>query len=236
MGLSFTHEMWLRTLPALSGYRAILFDNRGMGRSSAPPGPYSIRQMARDALAVLQAAGANSAHIVGASMGGMIAQELALCYPDCIRSLILACTSYSGLFCRWPDMRFAGWLFGSRTARDERRRSLTDLLYAPVTPAERIEEDIRIRSECVWTAVGFYSQFAAILKWNSYFRLRRITAPALVMHGDQDRLIPVQNGRIVARRIPGARFELIKDAGHILMTDQPELCREALVGFLSGLG
>src|SRR5579884_2099869 len=159
MGLSFTHEMWYRTLPGLSGYRAILFDNRGMGRSSAPRGPYSMRQMARDARAVLQAAGAGPAHVIGASMGGMIAQELALLNPECVRSLVLACTSYSGLFSRWPDMRFAGWLLGSRTARDNRRRSLTDLLYAPTTPLERIEEDIRIRSQCTWTAVGFYSQF-----------------------------------------------------------------------------
>ncbi len=79
MGLSFTHEMWYRVLTWLTpGYRAIVFDNRGMGRSDVPPGPYSIPQMASDAAAVMDAAGISAAHVVGASMGGMIAQELAL--------------------------------------------------------------------------------------------------------------------------------------------------------------
>src|SRR5437868_6273715 len=99
MGLSFTHEMWFRVLPSLaSQYRVIVFDNRGMGRSDVPRGPYSIPQMARDARAILQAAGISSAHVVGASMGGMIAQELALCFPDSVRRLVLACTTHGGLF------------------------------------------------------------------------------------------------------------------------------------------
>ncbi len=83
IGLSFTHEMWFRVLPALiPAHRVILFDNRGMGRSSVPPGPYSIPKMARDASAVLRAAGESAAHVIGASMGGMIAQELALTQPQ----------------------------------------------------------------------------------------------------------------------------------------------------------
>jgi pimeloyl-ACP methyl ester carboxylesterase len=166
-------------------------------------------------------------------MGGMIAQELALLYPQSVRSLILACTSYSGLFARWPDVRFARWLIGSKRTRHGQERCLTNLLYADNTPAARIDEDIVIRCACTWTRSGFFSQFAGILTWNSYYRLPRIKAPTLVMHGDQDRLIPIQNGRVVARRIPGARFQVIPNAGHILMTDQPELCSKAVAGFLS---
>lgn len=234
MGLSFTHEMWHRTLPALVGYRAILFDNRGMGRSSVPSGPYSIRQMARDAQAVMSAAGVNSAHVVGASMGGMIAQELALLYPERVRSLLLACTSYSGLFSRWPDFRCGQWLLGSKQTREERERALANLLYAKSTPMVRIHEDIRIRCACGWNQKGFFNQFAGILLWNAYRRLPRISAPTLVIHGDQDKLIPVQNGKVVAKRIPGARFQLVKNAGHILTTDQPEFCSKALSEFLAG--
>ncbi len=233
MGLSFTHDMWFRTLPGLAGYRAILFDNRGMGSSSVPSGLYSIRQMARDAAAVLTAAGTQSAYVVGASMGGMIAQEFALQFPQRVGALVLACTSSSGLFGRWPDLRFSAWILGTRFARDKQRRGLTSLLYADSTPPERIEEDIRIGNACTRTAAGFYSQFAAIVKWHSYWRLPRITVPTLVLHGDQDRLIPLQNGKTVARRIPNARFQLIPGAGHILTTDQPELCRDALVKFLA---
>lgn len=233
MGLSFTHEMWYRTLPGLTGYRAILFDNRGMGRSSVPKGPYRIQQMARDADAVLTAAGVDSAHVVGASMGGMIAQELALLSQHRVRSLLLACTSYSGVFSRWPDIRSGQWIIGSKQSREERDRSLATLLYSRTTPFSMIEEDIRIRCACMWSRDGFLNQFKGILLWNAYFRLPRISAPTLVLHGDQDRLVPMQNGRAVARRIPGARLEVIRNAGHILTTDQPEACQRALQQFLA---
>jgi 3-oxoadipate enol-lactonase len=231
MGLSFTHEMWFRTLPSLvNQYRVVLFDNRGMGRSSVPRGPYSVPKMARDAAAVLRAAGVSAAHVIGASMGGMIAQELALAQPAMVRSLILACTSYSGLFGRWPDFSYVPRRLGK--TRMDRERSVIKLLYADSTPAERIEEDLQIRSACCWTNKGFLNQFGGILMWNAYRRLPSIRAKTLVVHGDQDRLIPADNGRTVAGRIPRAEFELIPNAGHILTTDQPEICSDTLRRFL----
>lgn len=234
MGLSFTHEMWARVLPSLTPrYRAIFFDNRGMGRSDVPPGPYSVRQMASDAAAVLDAAKARAAHVVGASMGGMIAQELALRHPDRVLSLALGCTSYSGLFARWPHFRFfprqIAW---AGSERWERERSLRRLLYADTTPEERIDEDVRLRCQCNWSYRGFFNQFLGILRWTSYSRLPRLRVPTLVLHGDQDHLVPVENGKTVAARIPGARFRLIRNAGHILTTDQPEECVQALLTFL----
>jgi 3-oxoadipate enol-lactonase len=232
MGLSFTHEMWYRVVPALAReYRIIVFDNRGMGRSGVPSGPYTMRRMASDARAVLDAAGVESAHVVGASMGGMIAQELALQHPGRVRSLMLGCTTSSGLFGRWPEFRYGPrkWRGGSR---EERERSLRSLLYADTTPLARIEEDLRVRCACAWCYKGFLKQFAAILTWSAYRRLPRIQTPTLVLHGDQDRLVPPENGRVLASRIPGARFLLIRDAGHILITDQPEACVDAICGFL----
>jgi pimeloyl-ACP methyl ester carboxylesterase len=234
MGLSFTHEMWFRVVPWLAeSYRIILFDNRGMGRSDVPRGPYRISTMAHDAAAVLDAAGVTAAHIIGASMGGMIAQELALRYPRRILSLLLGCTSYGGLLARWPDFsRRPRNLPLTANARAEREAVLAPLLYADSTPHERIMEDIRIRCQCNWSYKGFWSQLAGILMWNSYLRLPRIQAPTLVVHGAEDRLIPPQNGRVIASRIRQARFELIKNAGHILTTDQPEACVQLMTGFL----
>jgi 3-oxoadipate enol-lactonase len=227
--------MWFRVLPSLAPrHRIILFDNRGMGRSSVPRGLYSIPRMARDAYIVLGAAGESAAHVVGASMGGMIAQELALRHPEAVRSLLLGCTSHSGLFGRWPDFscvpRSVQW---STATRIERERSLRKLLYADTTPLDRIEEDMEIRCACQWCKKGFVSQLAGILMWSSYRRLPRIRVPTLVVHGDQDRLVPAENGRAVARRIPGAVFRLVPDAGHILTTDQPDLCSEIMVEFLN---
>ena len=238
MGLSFTHEMWFRVLPHLVGsYRTITFDNRGAGRSDVPRGPYSMATMADDALAVLEAAGHDSAHIVGASMGGMIAQEIALRYPSKVRSLTLGCTSHSGVFSRWPRFgRGPGFAWFKMTDRIARERSLRHMLYAADTPDERIEEDIRIRCDCAWNMKGVVAQLAGILLWSSYLRLPYLRMPTLVLHGDEDHLLPPQNGRIVAARIPNAQFELIPKAGHVLTTDQPELTVYRLLRFLRRMG
>jgi 3-oxoadipate enol-lactonase len=234
MGLSFTHEMWFRVLPWITeGYRAILFDNRGMGRSDVPKGPYSMSQLAEDAMAVLDAAQVPAAHVIGASMGGMISQEIALRYPERVLSLLLGCTSYGGLFARWPDLsRRPRKLPLAQDSILDRELAIAPLLYADATPYEKILEDIQLRCTCAWTYKGFWNQFAGIVLWNSYLRLPRIKIPTLVVHGDEDRLIPPQNGKVVASRIPGARLEIIRGAGHILTTDQPEICAKLLVDFL----
>lgn len=236
MGLSFTHDMWFRVLPILSQhYRTIFFDNRGMGRSDVPRGPYRIKLMAQDAAAVLDAAGVRAAHIIGASMGGMIAQELALRHPQRVLSLLLGCTSYGGLLARWPSFAHAPReLPLGANAQRAREEALIPLLYSPSTPLELIEEDLRVRAQCNWSYRGFWGQFGGILLWNSYRRLPRLKVPTLVVHGEDDRLIPPVNGRVVAQRIPGSRFELIPKAGHILVTDQTKACVELMLEFLNG--
>lgn len=232
MGLSFTHEMWFRILPSLAHrHRVIVFDNRGVGRSDVPRGPYRISQMATDAAAVLDAAGIGRAQVVGASMGGMIAQELALLYPERVNSLLLGCTSHSGLFARWPRFTRLGSSPLPGNGRSS-RLSFVPLLYSPSTPSERILEDINVECRCICTRKGALNQFAGILLWSSFRRLPRISVPTLVAHGVEDRLIPPQNGRIVASRIPGAQFHLIPDAGHLLLTDQPEICGTLVIDFL----
>jgi 3-oxoadipate enol-lactonase len=235
MGLSFTHEMWFRVLPSLvPRYRVITFDNRGMGRSDIPIGPYRLVNMARDARAVLEAAGVSVAHVVGASMGGMIAQEMALRFPGSVRSLVLACTTHGGLFSKWPDFGYRPE--GIRWAGADvlgRERAIVPLLYADSTPRERVEEDLEIRCKCRWCYQGFLGQLSGILLWSSYRRLSRIKVPTLVLHGEQDRLVPIQNGKVVSRRIPGAQFRVVPHAGHMLLTDQPEMCADIVLSFLN---
>jgi len=234
MGLTFTHQMWFRVLPDLvRRHRVIVFDNRGVGCSDVPAGPYFIGDMARDAVAVMDAAGVSSAQVIGASMGGMIAQELALRFPERVDSLLLGCTSHGGLLARWP--RFTP-LFGAPSASPSEnaalRRSFAPWLYSSSTPRERVLEDISVQRACNCPRKGCLNQFAGILLWSSFLRLPRISVPTLVTHGAQDCLIPPQNGKVVADSIPGAKFHLVPNAGHILTTDQPKICLDLMMDFL----
>jgi pimeloyl-ACP methyl ester carboxylesterase len=106
------------------------------------------------------------------------------------------------------------------------------MLYSPSTPLDRIREDLDVQGCSPRNYKGFINQFAGILVWSSYLRLPSIRVPTLVVHGDRDRLVPCQNGRVVAARIPGAHFHLVQNAGHVLTTDQPEACRRLMIEFL----
>jgi pimeloyl-ACP methyl ester carboxylesterase len=237
MGLSFTLEMWYRVAPFLAAeHRVILMDNRGVGRSSASRGPYSIRLMAEDAMAVLDAANiAEPTVLMGVSMGGMIAQELALRHPERFRAMVLISTTCGALYRGpWPNFhrlpQLQRFLETNNEARD---RSFIRFFYAEETPRARIDEDILSRANLhpPWRSV--LSQLCGILCWSSYGWLPRLRLPVLVIHGDQDHVLPTENGRIIARRIPEAEFVLVPQAGHILATDQPELTLEVLGKFLA---
>ena len=146
MGLGATLDLWHRVTPMVSAkYRTILLDNRGAGRSDAPPGPYSIPQMADDALAVLKAAGAAAARVFGASMGGMIAQELALHHPARVHSLILGCTA-PGAKAAVPADREVGAALAARMTlpASQAIRAMVPFTYDASTPRARVDEDIAI--------------------------------------------------------------------------------------------
>lgn len=234
MGLGYASDMWYRTWPVLARhFRIILFDNRGVGNSEVPPGPYTIAQMAADAGAVLAAAGVASAHVIGMSMGGMIAQEFTLAYPECVRKLVLACTACGGPKAVRAEPEANEVLFARGTMTPEQAAAaVIPFVYHPSTPRERIDEDLAIRMRTLPTPQAYLAQLGAILGWRSYDRLQRIGAPTLVLHGDADRLIPPGNGRLIAETIPGAQFVSIANASHIFTTDQPEAAHEAMLGFL----
>ncbi len=237
MGLSFTLDMWFRIAPQLaSHHRVILFDNRGVGRSDVPRGPYTIATMAEDSMCVLDAAEVRQpVHLMGASMGGMIAQEAALRHPKSFCSLVLACTA-CGPFYRaaWPDFERSPGLRRWLMLRGElREQSLVRFLYAESTPQKHIEEDIQVRLKRPPQMRGVLNQLAGILMWSSYARLPQIRIPTLILHGEEDHVLPPENGRIIARRIPGAEYVELPQAGHILGTDQPEACIVEVSRFLS---
>ncbi len=234
MGLGYTHEMWYRTTPLVSkNFRTILFDNRGVGQSDLPPGPYPIATMAADAAAVLDAAGVASADVYGISMGGMIAQEFAIQYPDRVRKLILGCTACGGpkVVRAEPEVNQVLMMRGNMTV-EEGIQAGVPYIYDPGTPRARIDEDLAIRRKTYPKPEAYVSQLQGVLMWESYSRLDRIKAPTLVIHGETDRLVPPGNGRLVADSIAGAKLVMIPHASHIYMTDQPEASNGAVMDFL----
>jgi pimeloyl-ACP methyl ester carboxylesterase len=237
MGLGWASNMWHRTRPVLAAsYRTIAFDNRGAGRSDVPTGPYPIATMACDAAAVLDAAGVDRAHLVGASMGGMIAQEFALQYPERVRSLILVCTAPGGPHAVQAEPEAVQLLFHREGSPMERAEAAVPFIYDRSTPREWIDEDLAVLSEWYPNPEGFAAQLQGILAWEAYSRLSQISAPTRIIHGLNDRLVPSANGRLIAGRIPGAQLVELSNAGHILMTDQPRLAHQAILEFLSVQG
>ncbi|HEV2986733.1 MAG TPA: alpha/beta fold hydrolase [Vicinamibacterales bacterium] len=235
MGLGATLDLWHRVTPMLSAtYRTILLDNRGAGRSDAPPGPYSIPQMADDALAVLDAAGVTAARVFGASMGGMIAQELALQHPARVRSLILGCTAPGGKAAVPADREVAAALAARMTLPPgQAARVMVPFIYDASTPRERVEEDIAIRERTAISNDAFSAQYQAIRSWpGTIDRLGELAMAVLVIHGETDRLVPPENGRVIAQAIPHAELVMIPNASHIFFTDQPDASKDALLPFL----
>jgi 3-oxoadipate enol-lactonase len=234
MGLSYPSYMWHRSRPVLAKlFRTIALDNRGVGQSDAPPGVYSIALMAEDAAAVLDAAGVESAHVFGASMGGMIAQEFALQYPHRVRSLILGCTAAGGPHAVQAEPEALQALLRRDVAPEESKEAIIPFIYEAATPRERIDEDMVIRMKWYPSAQGYMGQLQGIFGWEAYSRIAQIAAPTLVIHGESDRLIPSANARLIAEKIPGAKLVLIPHASHIFETDQPGAAHRAILEFLA---
>jgi pimeloyl-ACP methyl ester carboxylesterase len=235
MGLGYSHEMWHRTLPVVSAhYRTILFDNRGVGKSDVPPGAYSVAQMAADAAAVLDAAGIARAHVFGVSMGGMIAQEFALNYPERVNRLVLGCTACGGPNSVSAERKVLDILMARATMTpDEGAEAMVPYIYDASTPRQRIDEDLAIRRLNYPQAAGYMGQVQAILAWSTFDRLAGIRAPTLIIHGETDQLVPPENARILAQHIAGSRLVMLSHASHIFVTDQPEASHREVLAFLS---
>jgi 3-oxoadipate enol-lactonase len=233
MGLGYPSALWHRTRPALAQhFRTLALDNRGVGLSDAPSGPYSISTMASDAAAVLDAAGISSAHVFGVSMGGMIAQEFALQFRARTRSLILGCTSAGGPSAVRAERKVADILMVRGMTLEQAREAIIPYIYDSATPREKIEEDLRLRRSCLPSLAGYTAQLQGILAWEGYGRIAQITAPTLVIHGRSDALVPAGNGQLIAERIPGARFVLLNQASHLFLTDQTQLANKLILEFL----
>jgi pimeloyl-ACP methyl ester carboxylesterase len=235
MGLGYAHEMWFRTRPAMEAhYRTVVFDNRGVGRSDVPAGPYTIAQMADDAARVLDAAEIQRARVVGISMGGMIAQELALRHPARVQKLVLGCTSFGGKTAKIAAKHVLQILQARATMTpEEGAEAMVPFIYDAGTPRARIDEDLAVRRRVYPSAEGYLAQVQAINAWSSADRLGQLHVPTLVIQGETDQLIPPENAAMLATRIAGAKVVMLPQASHIFTTDQPQKAHAAMLDFLA---
>jgi pimeloyl-ACP methyl ester carboxylesterase len=234
MGLGYTADMWHHIEPALAQHcRLIMFDNRGVGQSDAPPGRYQMSEMADDAAAVLDAAGVKSAHVFGFSMGGYVAQEFALTNPARVRSLILGGTSFGGDQAILASREVLDILQARKTmSPEEGVHALVPAVYHSATPQERVDADLEIRLSSFPSAQGYGGQLQAIQMWSSFERLDQLKAETLVLHGDSDQLVPTQNGHLLAQALPNAQLEILHAASHVFFTDQPDKTVASVLKFL----
>jgi pimeloyl-ACP methyl ester carboxylesterase len=235
-GLGYGRWMWRWQRRALSDYDTILPDNRGTGDSDAPEGPYTISEMAGDLAAVLDDAGVESAHVVGASMGGMIAQQFAL-EDGRADSLTLLCTTPGGPEAVPTPEETQQRLFDVPEEYDERERRHYKMAPAMTESFMRERADLveriidwRLDSDASERALTW--QAAAVEGFDVHGRLADITAPALVVHGTADRVVPVENGRLLADGLPDADYLELDGAPHLCFIERAEAVNEALRGFL----
>jgi 3-oxoadipate enol-lactonase len=237
-GLGYDRAGW-GPLPALLAerFRVLVFDNRGVGESDAPEGPYAVSQMVGDTLAAMDAAGFGRAHVFGVSLGGFVAQELALTHPQRVAKLVLCSTGPGGpkmhpmpqagleAFGKFPTMeREAGLRYLVENALGDRGvRELPEL----------VEEIWRYRLAHAPGLAAWQAQAFAGATFDAYDRIGEISAPTLVVHGTPDNIVDPRNGELLAQLIPGARLEIVPDRGHLLVWEDAEAVTGLVAEFLA---
>jgi len=234
-GLGASKNAWnLQRIAMATRFRIISFDNRGAGRSDKPTEPFTLEQMADDAIAVLDAAGVETAHVVGASMGGVISQIVAVKYPQRVRSLTLVCTA-----CRnhpWRQELLQSW---AKTAEEKGMIEVGKEAAQWVMSPRSFR---RLVPAFTWMGPlaalrprhSFVSQIHAILDTREDLvdQLSTITAPTMVIVGNQDILTPRGDSEEIAERIPNSELVVISGAAHGLMMEHSSTFNKILIEFL----
>lgn len=235
-GLGGTKEWWFPQIEHFAAsHRVIAYDNRGVGDSDVPYHPWQMADMAADAVAILDAEAIESAHVVGVSMGGMIAQHVALNHPGRVRHLVL-CATTPGLHHGFPDIEvLAGMLGGGKRTRAQIARDNLKLLFTDETMAampELMERTVELGTRHAAPARGFRHQVGAVIGHNTKERLRELAHRTLVLTGDRDTLIPPLHSQLLAEAIVGAHFEVLEDTAHGFLLDRAADANRLIEEFL----
>jgi 3-oxoadipate enol-lactonase len=232
MGMSGTALTWGQPFlaPLREDFETIVYDHRGIGASSRMEEPFTIAQLAEDALALLAALEIDSAHVLGISMGGMVAQELALAHPDRVRTLTLGCTYCGGEGSALADEEVIRGLAEAMFSGD-RDRMIRASWEANLSPSFAADDEayarfLEIAGLRAVAAEVIMAQMQAIGGHDTSARLPSIEPPTLVLHGTLDRMLPVQNGRMIAGLIPDSQLEIFDGVGHLFFWERPEQSAE----------
>lgn len=230
MGHRYSSRMWYPAIPALAQHhRVISFDNRGTGLSGTNSN-FEIQDMAKDALAVMDAAGIESAHVYGVSLGGGIAYEMALQQPQRVLSLILGCTRLKTQVTESSWFKRATYFLPASLMNRLLTRDKSDGSAAN-PEAVAFARDV-VRSD-VYSAIGVAGQSRATARYATTTEaVKRLTMPALVLHGDKDRAVPYQAGQDLAKALPNSRFETLKGAGHNFFLSHRERANQLVLEFI----
>jgi pimeloyl-ACP methyl ester carboxylesterase len=235
-GLGYARWGWDPIVDLLAErFTVVQFDNRGIGASDVPRGPYSAEVMAQDAAAVLDAAGLERAHVVGASLGGIVAQQLALEAPERVDRLVLACTTPGTRGFAMPDRTVRLFVELPRLAPQEGLRRAIENALADETVERRpelVDDLLARRLADPPDLAGWRGQAAAGMSFDVLDRLGEIHAPTLVVHGTADNVVDYRNGELLAERIPGARLETFAGTGHLFFWEEPERFAQIVSSFL----
>jgi pimeloyl-ACP methyl ester carboxylesterase len=232
-GLGYGRWGWRPVVePLASRYRVIVFDNRGIGDSDVPPGPYTAAEMAGDALAVLDAAGVARAHVLGASLGGAVAQELALRSPERLEKVVLVATM-SGMTNMHPIPAQTMQLMAEAATLEPAvalRRFVENALEPEPDPA-LVDRLVELRTANPPDPAGWAAQAGIWSSFDVWDELPSIDGPTLVVQGEGDVVVDPRNAPLLAERIPGARLQLVA-GGHLFLWNRPAEFAELVTEFL----
>ena len=222
--LGYGRSGWGPTPPLLARrFRVVTFDNRGFGGSEITPGPYATAQLAGDALSLMDTLGIERAHVLGISLGGMIAQELVLAAPERVHKLVLCSTTAGGpRSVPMPEKTVALMAQQAQLDPQEAMRLFVENALSPSPPDGLVDEIVAYRTANPPDGAGWYAQASAGAAHDALGRLGKIRVPTLVVHGTGDNVVDSGNAPLLAQAIPGARLELFDGAGHLLPWERPK--------------
>lgn len=236
-GLGYAKWGWEWQLPALSKhFRVITFDNRGIGDSDAPPGPYTVAEMAGDAANLLEALGIEKAHVLGTSLGGFIAQELAITYPERVDRLILACTGFGGpRFIPMPEVTVKLLAAFPTLTQDQRYRLSTENGFTEAFVQARPDVMDRVIEHRLRVNQGFEPwswQSNAGATFDASDRVGQIKHETLVITGESDNVVDFRNSELLASEFPNATLRIVP-GGHLFFIEEADLVNSIVVSFLT---